>query len=182
MRWSEPALWPRERAVSRFQRSSDSRFDSVWTSSDSPGLAPTRPNQARVALINLAPWFNIASASSWCGLSGDLAFTVGKTPMQRETITPDLRGIPAPPSRYRGYALKMAALFGMTTLTACVPTAPPPSRSCPSDCSKRYEAAMTACKTAPPDPTGVDSIQSCMDTAERSYGDCQVNCTTSSID
>jgi hypothetical protein len=102
--------------------------------------------------------------------------------MRRDTITPDLRELPAPSFAYRGYALRLVALFAVTTLTACVPTAPPPSRSCPSDCSKQYEAAMTACKTAPPDPTGVDSIQSCMDTAERSYGNCQINCTTSSID
>ena len=70
-------------------------------------------------------------------------------------------------------------LLGLGTLAACVPTAPPPSHSCNADCAKTYETAMTVCKTTPPDPTGVDSIQACMDTAQRSYGNCQMNCTAS---
>ena len=81
-----------------------------------------------------------------------------------------------------GYATKMTAFLGLATLAACVPTAPPASSSCASDCSSKYEAAMTVCKTAPRDPTGVDTIQSCMDSAQRSYGTCQMNCTTSSVE
>jgi hypothetical protein len=73
-------------------------------------------------------------------------------------------------------------LLGVATLAGCVPTAAPSSHSCNSDCAKTYEAAMTVCKTTPQDPTGVDAIQACMDTAQRSYGNCQINCTTSSVD
>lgn len=79
--------------------------------------------------------------------------------------------------------LAKAMLFlELATLAACVPTAPPASRSCGSDCSKKYETAMTVCKTAPPDPTGMDTIQACMDAAQSSYGTCQMNCTASSVD
>src|SRR5271157_3502015 len=84
-------------------------------------------------------------------------------------------------SRSRSLA-KTTAFLGLATLTACVPTAPPASSSCPSDCSKKYETAMTVCKTAPQDPTGVDTLQACMDAAQRSYGTCQMNCTASSVD
>jgi hypothetical protein len=70
-------------------------------------------------------------------------------------------------------------LLALAALAACVPTASP-SHSCSSDCAKTYETAMTVCKTTPQDPTGVDSIQACLDTAQRSYGNCQMNCTGSS--
>jgi hypothetical protein len=81
-----------------------------------------------------------------------------------------------------GYAAKMIVFLGLLILAACVPTAPPASSSCPSDCSSKYEAAMTVCKTTPRDPTGVDTLQACMDSAQQSYGTCQMNCTASSVD
>jgi hypothetical protein len=82
----------------------------------------------------------------------------------------------------RRHRFKMVVSFGLASLTACVPTAPPASPSCSSDCSRQYEVAMTACEMAPQDPTGVNSIQSCMDAAQRSYGNCQASCTASSIE
>ena len=90
-----------------------------------------------------------------------------------------LRNRPNP----RGQGVRRGAgailLLGLAAVAACVPTAPPSSHSCNSDCAKTYETAMTVCKTTPQDPTGVDSIQACMDTAQRSYGNCQMNCTAS---
>ncbi len=105
------------------------------------------------------------------------------TTRSRDTITnlPDSRSLPRRFS-LRRHTSTLVASFGLLSLAACVPTAPPTSPSCSSDCSRQYEAAMTACEMAPQDPTGVNSIQSCMDTAQRSYGSCQAKCTASSIE
>jgi len=67
-------------------------------------------------------------------------------------------------------------LLGFATLAACGPATPP---TC-DDCRRAYETGKTICQTASTDPTG-GGREACMEAAEQSYRDCQVNCTPSPV-
>jgi hypothetical protein len=47
---------------------------------------------------------------------------------------------------------------------------------CVADCSSQYDAAMAACQQANPDPSQANAMQSCMDQAQQSYGQCVDAC------
>ena len=68
----------------------------------------------------------------------------------------------------RGIGIGLAALLAVAAAAA--------RADCANDCSSSYEAAMTACRQANPDPSQLDQLQSCMDEAQASYGACVEHC------
>ena len=71
--------------------------------------------------------------------------------------------------------MRRIGFVGLAALAAAAARA-----DCLSDCSDRYEAAMTACHQSNPDPSRVDQLQMCMDQAQQSFEKCEEQCESSS--
>ena len=71
-------------------------------------------------------------------------------------------------------------LVGVVTLALGVTASAVARADCLSDCSDRYEAAMTACHQSSPDSGQLDQLQMCMDQAQQSFERCEEQCESSS--